>query len=237
MFVRKIVRIILHWRGIILQPCRGPAVSDIDECAVDNGGCDQFCKNTIGSFDCSCSIGYTLSRNQQHCSDVNECDVVTSNRVCLTSEICANTLGSYACLSKQIAYIPYEAGEILWIIVFTLINFLVYVVTDPRSLVPNCVVAVVEESTQKWSRILQSREMFIAMLVWSGVVTLLMIATLMLMWCTEDTSLRRLRDAQEIEERCGVVHSMCFVSLYAKLTCCFSCIRLVQTCICEISVP
>ena len=34
---------------------------DIDECAVNNGGCsaDANCTNTIGSFTCACNDGYT----------------------------------------------------------------------------------------------------------------------------------------------------------------------------------
>ena len=31
--------------------------SDIDECAVDNGGCDHTCINKPGSFECQCKDG------------------------------------------------------------------------------------------------------------------------------------------------------------------------------------
>ena len=33
---------------------------DIDECIANNGGCEQTCTNTIGSFTCSCTDGYKL---------------------------------------------------------------------------------------------------------------------------------------------------------------------------------
>ena len=33
---------------------------DIDECIANNGGCEQICTNTIGSFTCSCTDGYKL---------------------------------------------------------------------------------------------------------------------------------------------------------------------------------
>ena len=33
---------------------------DINECDVDNGECHQVCKNTPGSFECSCNSGYAF---------------------------------------------------------------------------------------------------------------------------------------------------------------------------------
>ena len=52
--------------------------SDIDECAVDNGGCvcDQelsdtnciaACNNAMGSFKCSCYDGYFLHSDERTC--------------------------------------------------------------------------------------------------------------------------------------------------------------------------
>ena len=35
-------------------------VSDLDECRTSNGGCEQVCSNTVGSFECSCDPGYSL---------------------------------------------------------------------------------------------------------------------------------------------------------------------------------
>jgi len=34
-------------------------VSDMDECAEQNGGCPQSCTNTVGNHTCSCFSGYT----------------------------------------------------------------------------------------------------------------------------------------------------------------------------------
>jgi len=42
--------------------------SDIDECATSNGGCEQICNNTIGSFYCSCDTGYQLDVNGLNCT-------------------------------------------------------------------------------------------------------------------------------------------------------------------------
>ena len=40
---------------------------DIDECAVDNGGCSDTCTNTLGSFLCQCPEGYILDTDDQTC--------------------------------------------------------------------------------------------------------------------------------------------------------------------------
>ena len=42
-------------------------VTDIDECATDNGGCSQICTNTIGSYVCSCRFGYTIGKDGKMC--------------------------------------------------------------------------------------------------------------------------------------------------------------------------
>jgi len=41
---------------------------DINECDTANGGCEQLCSNTIGSFACSCGVGYQLDENDSNCS-------------------------------------------------------------------------------------------------------------------------------------------------------------------------
>ena len=42
---------------------------DIDECAEGTDGCDQVCTNRIGSYNCSCSIGYRIARYDGHGCD------------------------------------------------------------------------------------------------------------------------------------------------------------------------
>ena len=43
---------------------------DINECLIDNGGCNQICLNTQGSFTCSCGTGYILDvADNQTCKD------------------------------------------------------------------------------------------------------------------------------------------------------------------------
>ena len=42
--------------------------ADINECASNNGGCQHNCRNTAGSFDCSCRSGYTLASDGKSCN-------------------------------------------------------------------------------------------------------------------------------------------------------------------------
>ena len=47
----------------ILYICPGciKIIVDINECNVNNGGCEHSCTNTVGSYTCSCNTGYQLS--------------------------------------------------------------------------------------------------------------------------------------------------------------------------------
>ena len=42
--------------------------SDIDECLINGGPCEQRCTNIVGSFQCSCYGGYELESNGINCS-------------------------------------------------------------------------------------------------------------------------------------------------------------------------
>ena len=46
--------------------------TDINECSTNNGGCDHTCKNTRGSFKCSCNTSYILIADEKSC--VTSCD-------------------------------------------------------------------------------------------------------------------------------------------------------------------
>ena len=43
-------------------------IIDTNECANNNGGCDQTCKNTDGSYECQCNDGYYLDDDNHGCS-------------------------------------------------------------------------------------------------------------------------------------------------------------------------
>jgi deleted-in-malignant-brain-tumors protein 1 len=66
---------------------------DINECEIDNGGCEQQCSNVILSFTCDCNEGYILEENGRTCADFDECAV--GNGGC--EEKCNNTVGSFYC--------------------------------------------------------------------------------------------------------------------------------------------
>ena len=40
---------------------------DVDECQSENGGCEQNCTNTVGSFFCNCSDGFRLREDLLQC--------------------------------------------------------------------------------------------------------------------------------------------------------------------------
>ena len=56
-------------------------------------GVNKSCKNTEGSYYCSCTIGYTFNSDQATCDDINECVV---GHPCAGE--CVNTIGSFQCL-------------------------------------------------------------------------------------------------------------------------------------------
>ncbi len=41
---------------------------DINECNIINGGCEQVCTNTDGSFVCSCNSGFVLADDLANCN-------------------------------------------------------------------------------------------------------------------------------------------------------------------------
>ena len=42
-------------------------LSDVDECASRNGGCDHICNNQPGSFKCKCKKGFNLAADKTSC--------------------------------------------------------------------------------------------------------------------------------------------------------------------------
>ena len=60
MYYLQLLQYILNPFSCLLFP------TDIDECLIDNDGCDQSCANEDGGFTCSCYPGY-LPLDVSHC--------------------------------------------------------------------------------------------------------------------------------------------------------------------------
>lgn len=58
------------------------------------------CRNTPGSYFCTCRPGYRLSIDQKTCVDIDECLLRNGHGPC--QDNCVNTPGSYLCECKKI---------------------------------------------------------------------------------------------------------------------------------------
>ena len=68
----------------------GHSCLDVNECDLNNGGCDQLCHNRPGTFMCECYPGYSGSIS---CLDINECLLNNGHGPC--QDTCTNTDGGY----------------------------------------------------------------------------------------------------------------------------------------------
>lgn len=53
--------------AMIIQLCIIWNALDINECAINNGGCEQACINSDGSYRCACHQGYSYNENTGSC--------------------------------------------------------------------------------------------------------------------------------------------------------------------------
>ena len=56
----------IHWHAMIMIHTS----SDIDECVLNTDGCAHNCTNTIGSYTCSCRMGFSLAANRHSCEGI-----------------------------------------------------------------------------------------------------------------------------------------------------------------------
>ncbi|XP_035668225.1 von Willebrand factor D and EGF domain-containing protein-like [Branchiostoma floridae] len=71
----------------------GQNCTDVDECALGTDTCEHVCRNTPGSFFCTCQTGYAMVAG--NCYEVDECLVDTHD--CHDDATCTNTDGSFTC--------------------------------------------------------------------------------------------------------------------------------------------
>ncbi|KAM4696629.1 hemicentin-2 [Rhinophrynus dorsalis] len=69
--------------------------TDEDECDL-RMPCSHTCHNSLGSYFCSCPVGYTLAPDSRTCRDIDECSQGTHR--CEPGQQCVNMEGSYSCL-------------------------------------------------------------------------------------------------------------------------------------------
>ena len=44
---------------------------DVNECDVNDGGCDHYCINLMGTFKCQCREGYKLGTDGKSCEGIH----------------------------------------------------------------------------------------------------------------------------------------------------------------------
>ncbi|XP_046852402.1 uncharacterized protein LOC124445696 isoform X2 [Xenia sp. Carnegie-2017] len=83
---------------------------DINECTNPRSNlCSQRCQNTIGSYNCICLPGYTLT-GITNCEDINEC-LMGSFSCNGTGEVCENLPGGFRCRCSRGLNLVLENGR------------------------------------------------------------------------------------------------------------------------------
>lgn len=72
--------------------------SDINECQDNPCGENAVCKDTVGSYVCTCKEDFT-GDPFKGCVDINEC--VALEKPCGTHAICENAVPGYNCICPQ----------------------------------------------------------------------------------------------------------------------------------------
>lgn len=74
---------------------------EIDECKTTAHGCEHECVNTLGTYECSCKIGYELHSDGKHCEGK-------------THIIAVRTLSTVQRLTKSVAFNFQMLAEECW---------------------------------------------------------------------------------------------------------------------------
>ena len=73
-------------------------ITDNNECATNNGGCEHNCTNNPGNFTCSCNAGYTINNDWFNCDGKIINTSPKKEPICLTNcynKYCENNTRSY----------------------------------------------------------------------------------------------------------------------------------------------
>ncbi|KAM5138587.1 endosialin [Mantella aurantiaca] len=69
---------------------------DVDECE-DEETCEHSCQNSLGSYTCSCDLGFTVAEDDpERCVDIDECRIA---RMC--QQMCVNYIGGFECYCSE----------------------------------------------------------------------------------------------------------------------------------------
>ncbi|GIY78491.1 fibrillin 1, partial [Caerostris darwini] len=100
--------------GFTGNPARGIPCKDIDECKTNTHYCQQKCRNSIGSYTCGCSQGFTLI-DKLHCEEIVE--PVDSRPTVQLSCADHNGLCSHVCSDEEFGCVRCSCPEefrLLW---------------------------------------------------------------------------------------------------------------------------
>jgi formylglycine-generating enzyme required for sulfatase activity len=71
----------------------GAGDEPVNECEVDNGGCEQVCTDQDDGFTCSCEDGYESASDGAACTNIDDC----IDSPCLNGGTCTDGVASYTC--------------------------------------------------------------------------------------------------------------------------------------------
>ncbi|XP_033109887.1 fibrillin-2-like [Anneissia japonica] len=78
---------------------------DINECMINNGGCQHVCANSLGGHNCRCRAGYQgTDRTNRVCVDINECQNSDDDKGPCNHH-CLNSRGSFECICEEGYYL------------------------------------------------------------------------------------------------------------------------------------